>query len=198
MNFIKSRLNKDNFWNLMFWVGMTIGLSITEIFGDQNPVAAFVSAWITILGMPYIMTKARPVTFDKNDGFFNSDGMSLKNSYPTRLGVVIFITLLLLAFIGLIVDSSHINTPPLLDAVFMLSFFILIPTLYFIYKNCPISILFNKHTWCSTIPGLENATIHTNSHFLDKHRTFNIRHTERNMHSDPSRSWMVGNMYHRK
>lgn len=87
MNFIKSRLNKDNFWNLMFLVGMVVGWSITDAFGKENPTGAFISSWLTILGVPYIIKKACPVTFDKNEGFFNSEGRSLQNSYPTHLGV---------------------------------------------------------------------------------------------------------------
>ena len=143
MNFIKSRLNSDNFWNLMFWLGMSVGNVFSESCDDINVACS--SLWITILVVPFIVSKAQKITFNKENGFFNSKGRSLKASYPKALAGVIVLTILLIACMGFVADGNKSSMLALLFSDLIAPLFFLIPTLYFIYKNCPIAILFNRH-----------------------------------------------------
>src|SRR4051812_13517192 len=67
-DFVEFRMNNDNFWNLMFALGMTLGWSIALHFGRQNPTAAFISSWITIIGVPLFVRHFSKITF--TDGKF--------------------------------------------------------------------------------------------------------------------------------
>jgi hypothetical protein len=145
MNFIKSRLNSDNFWNLIFWLGMSVGWFVVFQFGKANPDGACIASWSTLLGVPFIVGKAQKITFNKEDGYFNSKGESLKASYPKELGRIIVLTIGLIVFMGFMIDSSKSAVLVKLFSNSIISLFFLIPTLYFIYKNCPIAILFNRH-----------------------------------------------------
>jgi hypothetical protein len=144
MSFIKSRLNRDNFWNLMFWLGVTLCVMLSEYFND-NKLFAGLSLWLGILGVPFIVKQMQDVKFDKKYGFFNASGRSLKDSMPMRWGFSIISSIGLIAIMRLINDKFSSDPNTSLSMVLYWSIFCLIPTLYFIYKNCPISILFNKH-----------------------------------------------------
>jgi len=47
-----SGLNKDNFWNMMFWLGMSGGVAIAQYFSDDALVAG-VLFWAAILSVPH-------------------------------------------------------------------------------------------------------------------------------------------------
>jgi hypothetical protein len=154
MSWLKSRCTHDNFWNLMFWLGMTIGWFVTFQFGKQYPTGAAISSWVTILGVPFIAVKASKLTFTKEEGFFDSKGISLKDRYPTAFGGVFFVSIGAMIVIGSIMDSHAKELSDDISAPLLFSIFFLFNTLYFIHKNCPIAILFNKHTWLSKIPNM--------------------------------------------
>ena len=139
MSFVKSRLNKDNFWNMMFWFGITLCLAISEYFNGDK-LLGFIFLWIAILGVPFTVKQIQDVKFDKKYGFFNASGRSLKDSMPEKLGLAIISSVALVGLIGVINNKFFSIT-------LYGSLFFLIPTLYFIYKNCPISILFNKNAF---------------------------------------------------
>jgi hypothetical protein len=105
---------------------MSIGMFLSEysiIFGV-----------FTILVVPFFTKLVQDVSFDKEHGFFNGEGLSLEGLEPKNVK-----TSLILA--GGIAFLLNFFLAPL-SLIWMSLFFI--PTLYFIKNNCPISILFNK------------------------------------------------------
>ena len=140
MGFIKSRLNKDNFWNLIFWLGMTLFTVLSEYF-NNIALVEYSLLYFAILGLPFIVKQIQDVKFDKKYGFFNSDGRSLgsaKDCVPKQLLFIIVLSIFLITYLS----SGKINLGFASLYWSILSFNI---TLYFIYKNCPISVMFSRH-----------------------------------------------------
>lgn len=138
MGFIKSRLNKDNFWNLMFWVGMTLFTVLGEYFNNIKLVEYSFFCFAG-LGLPLIIKQVQDVKFDKKYGFFNNNGRSLgsaKDCVPKQLLFVIVLSIFLIIYLS----SGKIS---LGFVALYWSILCLNITLYFIYKNCPISVIFN-------------------------------------------------------
>jgi hypothetical protein len=91
-------LNKDRFWNFVFWFGMSSGLSLGTFvkFTLKMPDLFPVVAWSVLLGVPLIVTLANRTRFIEKDTFVNSKGMELtKKQMPT--GNFIWLTILGLA-----------------------------------------------------------------------------------------------------
>lgn len=152
MSFIKARLNRDNFWNLMFWLEMTVGLTSAVLLSlaEYNKLA-FIGFWLTILGVPYIIQKACRVSFNEEKNFLNSKGEILNEKIPNSFAVIAS-TAAGVALSGLVMDSYFKNTNLLIAISIIIALLFLIPTLYFIYKNCPIAILFNKNAFKTLSP----------------------------------------------
>ncbi len=134
--FISSRMNKHNFWNLMYWLGMFIG------FGSASFIAQPISGiicWIAIIGMPYLVKRNTDVTFDKMEQgapMFIVNGNKRINA--TGIG-----------FIALLVASIPI-TAVLTGAKSILAMsFVMwsVPALYCILRNIPIAVYFKKEAW---------------------------------------------------
>ncbi len=68
MSFIKSRLNRDNFWNLMFWLGITLFMMLGEYFNNIKLVGYSLFCFVG-LGVPFIIKQIQDVKFDKKYGF---------------------------------------------------------------------------------------------------------------------------------
>lgn len=145
--FWDSRMNKSNFWNLMFGIGMVLGGFITLKFGKAYPTPAFICAWTTLIGVPLTVRYFSKVTF--TDGkFLTIEGREL--DIPKQLPngfLLIAITIGTVILVGAIADKLAKTYPDVLinlifAPIFLISLFF-IPVLFFILKNCPISILFN-------------------------------------------------------
>jgi hypothetical protein len=145
-------LTKDRLWNFVFWFGMSFGMAVTAMisgFGQSTQEFSYWSAiyfWATVIGMPIIIKYFAKTTSVKKDVFANSEGKILTKeqmpySFPlagiSGLGVVFFISEVMIPrgcenfLIAFILSFSGFSTI----------------SLYFIYKNCPISILFNRKFW---------------------------------------------------
>jgi len=188
--FIKARKNKDNFWNLMFTVGMILGWSITFGFGKQYSTAAFISAWSTILGVPFIVRHFSKITF--SDGkFLNREGIELDIPKQVPNGFFLVATTVIAVMLtGAIADSFAKSHP---DSIINLIFLpilsielFFIPVLFFIFKNCPISILFNYQFY------KQNARVSQKRSRLHNHSS------ERSWWSDPMKSDMPGNIFYKR
>jgi hypothetical protein len=185
-NFIKARLNRDNFWNLMLWFGMSLGWAIGVSISESPSTISTSIVWLTLLGVPYAVKKANKLSFDKEKGFFNKEGRSLKSSYPKNIFDIIILTFLLFpleCFIG-----GGLST--------MLSLFLLPLVLYFILKNCPITILFYKNAWCKEVTGMrpmtpEEAARFNSISFRRSNDSYERRHSS-------SHSFNFNNVYYRK
>ena len=180
MNFIKARLNKDNLTNLLFFLGMQLGLGLSSLCLEISALLAGIFFWMTVIFVPLIVRDFSGVAFVGNKTFLNSKGESLVAKYPKHLGSVIVLTLLLAAFCSY--SDDNINT-----AVLRLVLF-LIPTLYFIYKNCPISILFYKTGRDKEITGI---TYITNS--VHRHAEHSLSYE---MRFNPRYNYLGSNIYH--
>ena len=125
---------------------MSGGLSLATFvkFVLKMPDLFPVIAWSVLLGIPLIVTLANKTRFIKKDTFANSEDIELtKKQMPT--GNFIWLTILGVAltfalsdkYAGRHVISSFISFTGLFSGL----------SLYFIFKNCPISILFNYKFW---------------------------------------------------
>jgi uncharacterized membrane protein YhaH (DUF805 family) len=195
-NFIKARLNRDNFWNLMLWFGMSFGWFLAGIIQESHPTVASIIFWITFLGVPYTVKKANKVVFDKENGFFNKEGRSLKTSYPTYIIEITVLAIIACPLMGLIMDGLHLKMSDLVSTTILVSLFLLIPTLYFILKNCPITILFYKNAWCEEVTGVrpitpEEAARFNSISFRRSDDSYERRHSS-------SHSFNFNNVYYRK
>ena len=200
-NFIKARLNRDNFWNLMLWFGMSVGWAIGVSISESPSTISTTILWLTLLGVPYAVKKANKLSFDKEKGFFNKEGRSLKTSYPRNILGITILTFLLFPLMSLIVYDLHLKMSDLVSTTILISLFLLTPTLYFILKNCPITILFYKNAWCEEVTGIRQMTPEEAARF---HSTGFKSHGEisrssiPNYGSSPQYSYLSSNTYHRR
>lgn len=145
--FWESRMNKSNFWNLMFGVGMVLGSFITLKFGKEYPTLGFICAWTTLIGVPLTVRYFSKVTFTDGN-FLTIEGRELDIPKQLPNGFLLIVTTIgTVILIGAIADKLAKTYPDELinlvfAPIFLISLFF-IPVLFFILKNCPISILFN-------------------------------------------------------
>jgi hypothetical protein len=192
-NFIKARLNRDNFWNLMLWFGMSLGWFLLYFNLESHPTVASIIFWITFLGLPYTVKKANKVVFDKENGFFTKEGRSLKTSYPRNILGIIVLAIIAFPLIGLIMDSLHLKISDATGTTILLSLFLLIPTLYFIIQNCPITILFYKNAWCKEVTGIKPMTPEEAARF----NSCSKRSSSSDRIHDIRYRYLISNIHHR-
>ncbi|CAN0586391.1 unnamed protein product [Ectocarpus sp. 12 AP-2014] len=145
MNPIKFRLNRDNFWNLMFWLGLSVGWFLTLQFSGEQQYIGTVICWTTLIGVPYLVKKASRITFNENKEFLNHQGEVLNKRIPNGFWLI-FSTFAVTALLGSILDSWK-NISDITSTIILISVFFMVPTLHFVSKNCPIAILFHKNFW---------------------------------------------------
>ncbi|WP_375331690.1 hypothetical protein [Candidatus Tisiphia endosymbiont of Temnostethus pusillus] len=191
MNWIKSRLNKDNFWNLMFWWGMSFGLFLS-VFLDEYKYVSNALFWITILLVPYLVAKYNKVKYTEDKMFLNSQGQNLMNRLPKQLFWIIIAMIAVVALTGSILDAHWKEVNDFIAFPLLFSIFLFVPTLYFIYKNCPISILFNKNAWQERIIGMRAGAYNAN-YSTSTFSSNNIYYTGIEYRNFPSNMY-----YHRK
>ena len=152
MNFIKSLMSRDNFWNLIFWLGMILSASVVDLFKGFSLILAVLFLVLTFTVTPYLLAKVNKVTYTNDKIFINKQGQVLNDRYPKQLVVVLGLSMLVSAQLF----STFSKTFPLLGNSMLgyIGTVFLCPILYFILKNCPVSILFNKHAWCEEVTGI--------------------------------------------
>jgi len=175
--FIASRMNKDNFWNLMFWLGMFLGFS-SAAFIDKQPISGILGV-VTLFGVPYLVKRNTDVTFDKMEQgtpMFIVNGNKRVNA--TGIG-----------FVGLLVVSLPI-TAVLTGAkskLAILFVFWFIPALYCILRNLPIAVYFKKEAWvghgtASYGSSSSGGYYSSNQYFFDRNRSDIVHdHTYRHL-----------------
>ena len=98
-------------------------------------------------------------------------------------------------------DGLRLKISDATGTTILLSLFFLIPTLYFISKNCPITILFYKNAWCEEVTDIRQMTPEEAARF---HSTGFKSHGEisrssiPNYGSSPQYSYLSSNTYHRR
>lgn len=146
-NWLQARLNKDNLWNLVFAFAMSSGFFLAMELGKEYSKQAFFLSWTTILGVPLLVKYFTKISFA--DGkFLNKERkeLNLPDQLPNGFFIIVS-TILSIIITGAIIDSfngaSVEEFAPRFSRFLLLSEFFFIPVLFFIFKNCPISILFN-------------------------------------------------------
>ena len=158
-NWIKERLNKDNFWNVMFWVGICLNIVLIEV---TDSILLFL---ISLVLIPVSLTKINKVKYTEDNIFMTSSGRILNSIFPLQFSWVLAAMILLTAFVFVpFFIIPVVKVTGFIIATFV-GFPLLILTLYFIYKNCPISILFNKKAWSPEVLGVEPNRGGTNSDY---------------------------------
>ena len=138
-NFINTRLNKDNLFNVLFFLLFFMSLALGYIV----PILALVMFASAVI----LVKVGSPLTFDKEKmEFTTSLGKKTKNS-----GVG-FIFLLLISFflaggaMTLIAELANIDSAIAIKLLFSF-FFGAFPTLYCMIRNLPIAVYFKKEAW---------------------------------------------------
>jgi hypothetical protein len=87
-------------------------------------------------------------TFVKDSIFLTREGreIDITKDLPTRFPIVVT-TVAFTVLTGAILDKIGTAIPNIVAATILINVFFLIPTLFFVFKNCPISILFNRKLW---------------------------------------------------
>ncbi|WP_143548563.1 MULTISPECIES: hypothetical protein [unclassified Rickettsia] len=127
--------------------------------------------------------------FVKEDIFVNSEGRELK--VPRDLPMSFFVivsTVGSMILAGLLLDKY--KDSDLLSSFVIFSLLFGIPILFFIFKNCPISILFNRKVWSvmAKVKGSGNNLNHLHSSTLSN--------TDAGWRNSASYYYRPGNIYY--
>jgi hypothetical protein len=210
ISFLQSRLNKDNFWNLMFFVGMNLGFGIAGLIMvlTNNNTLSSIAMWVTILLVPYIVKKNCNITFDKEKlQFLNRNNEVLNDRAPN------FFLLLIVTFAGggfttfILASLKDFINPSIFPAIFTMVL-IFVPTMYCILKNYPIAVYFKKEAYIGDGTARSFSTESYNGHNANnsyKHvGTMSRAHNHssmsspRNLYYNPSYRSYSGNIWNNK
>jgi hypothetical protein len=185
--FIESRMNRDNLWNLMFFLlrntGLGLALFIGSTAGKESVVGyiAMLACWVMIPSIPYFIKRNTGVTFDKEKmQFLNREGQELNGRAPNFV-LMLVLTAFCVINTGLAFDSMQqdISATIAIPTIFIM--ITLIPTLYCMLKNFPIIIYFKKETWIGSGTTSNLTSNHEWSHSTASMNSFSIPH--RSIHS---------------
>ena len=160
-NFINARLNRDNFWNLMFLALTSLVIFVAQLLMDIIP-AGFLLLFAAIILSPYFISRFNVVKYENNEFISSKTNRKLGKYAPKYLGFLIWCGIPFSAFWILLLHSKA----PYLDENMALynAIFWLVPTIYFILKNLPISMIFNKRAWVEN-SNASYSSINSNDHF---------------------------------
>ena len=188
-SFIKTRLNKDNFWNLMFFITFFIGLSLGYI--TPQPFGGVIF-WFAIISAILLVQYNSHLTFDKEKSeFTTSQGNKIKKAGLLFIWLLIISFFLSAGIVGLITEWVNIKYS-LLEQLLFAFFFTLLPPLYCIIKNFPIAVYFKKEAWIgngTTQPYSSSDNWRNSQHHLSTNSDSKI--------TCMSYDYLPGNMYHR-
>ncbi|EER20772.1 MULTISPECIES: hypothetical protein [spotted fever group] len=198
----KKPISKDNFWNLIFWLGMSVGTLVSFFLapkansGQGFSYLALAVFLITLITVPLIVRSCSKVNFVKEDIFVNSEGRELK--VPKDLPMAFFVIVSTIGSIiltGLLLDKYKVSD--LISILIFVPLLFGIPTLFFIFKNCPISILFNRKVWSVMVKVKGSANNFDHFHSATSQTTSSSHSSSSNWQTDPSCNLYAGNIYNR-
>nr|WP_322776452.1 hypothetical protein [Candidatus Megaera venefica] len=182
------KMSKDRFWNFVFWLGMSAGFSIAFAIVGTNPQTrdfpylASVVFWLTIIGVPFLVRTFSKTTFVKDKTFLSSEGRELNWDKDLPNGfLTIVTTVALTALTGAILDKISDPISNIFSSFIFVTVLFGIPSLFFIFKNCPISVLFNHKLLSYIAANAPKSTLR-----------------RKDTYTDPSYSFLSHNMFHRK
>ena len=138
--FIASRLNRDNFWNLMFFLGTSLGFIITVLIGFMPLALLFV------ITTGWLVKYNSCATFNKETKeFITNNGTKLKKNAGEFVKLIL-VSIALMFLTGLGLDSLRVSDS-LIWPILLLNVTTFIPALYCILLNFPIAVFFYKAAW---------------------------------------------------
>lgn len=182
-SFIKARLNKDNFWNLMFFLTFFIELSIG--YATPQPFGGVIF-WFAIIVAILLIKHNSHLTFDKEKlEFTTSQGNKIQKAGLLFIWLLIISFFLSAGIVGLITEWFSIKHL-LLEQFLFAFFFTLLPSLYCIIRNFPIAVYFKKEAWVG------DGTIQ--AHNFSEHNRNNSHHLS-DIHSNSRESLITSPRY---
>ena len=134
------KMSKDRFWNFVFWFGMSAGFSAASSI-KAFPSIAIALFLLTLIIVPLTVFLFSKTTFVKDSIFLTREGreIDITKDLPTRFPIVVT-TVAFTVLTGAILDKIGTAIPNIVAATILINVF-------FVFKNCPISILFNRKLW---------------------------------------------------
>ena len=159
MGFIKSRLNKDNFWNIMFLVATASGIMFSEwlMAIPEVSLVGLLTLITSLTFVPWLMISLNSVAWVEGSKVFVSKQGRVINTKPLKWLLLIFPA----------IAGSIVVVPDFLETLFssdaldrfiitlVFTSFLIAPVLFFILINCPISILFNRNSYRPSVNGMK-------------------------------------------
>ena len=183
-------LNKDRLWNFVFWFGMSFGMALGNVIKFRLGLEDLSSTvdLATLFIMPIALLVFNRTRFIKKDTFANSEGVLIsKKQMPYSFPLATISGLPIAFVVGTTILSKDVSS--FFGAfIFFLSLSSGI-SLYFILKNCPISILFNRKFW--TFEFKAGGVVNNKGHHDSSSRDYYNR-----IHS-PSYRHLPQNIFHR-
>ncbi len=134
MNIFSKLAKHDNFWNILIYIVMAIA---AQISAEMHSAILLIASFTLV---PYLLTKFNKVKY--LDGkFINAEGKDLSHHLPTKLPLVLILTIILCIYTLPKVSSL---APEHFGWFFIMVTIGFIPFSYFVFINCPISLLFNE------------------------------------------------------
>ena len=128
----------------MFLILPSLAVFIAQEVMDLIP-CGFLILLATLIFTPYLVSKVNKVEY-KDDMFHSTSTKKVLCSHmPKNLGFVLWSTIPFTAFWILFLHNKQPNLDENL-AVYNIIFWF-VPTIYFILKNYPIAMIFNKTAW---------------------------------------------------
>ncbi|MCC8399353.1 MAG: hypothetical protein LN563_02080 [Rickettsia endosymbiont of Platyusa sonomae] len=159
---------------------------MSEQIADFLGIGALIILVLSLTLVPYLLTRFNKTKYISNKIFLNSQGKDLTNKLPKRFSIIFLVNI----FFTAACISKNFNE---LNLSSIIGIALVLPISYFIYKNCPISILFNKNAWQEEVIGIKAGTYNANVHSSSTFSSNNIYYTGIEHRNLP------GNMYyHRK
>ena len=127
-NFINARMNKDNFWNVMFLTLTSMVVFIAQLLMNIIP-AGFLLLFAAIILSPYFVAKFNSVKYENNEFISSAANRKLGQYAPKYLGFLIWCAIPFTTFWVLLIHSKA----PYLDENMALynAIFWFVPTMYF-------------------------------------------------------------------
>ena len=181
--FIASRLNKDNFWNLVFFVG-TIGLvGVSELIarGIDRSLVLPITVPVIILSIYLFSNLLKKAQSSKElvEGQF---------IFGQTLLAVSILNVAFIAFPFFFLEGKIILKLLITNIV---AWFISISTLYCIIKNLPLGFYFGKNAWHA-----EGASTYSSNSGHRRHSKPLLSLSR--LRNSPINSWHSTNIYRRK
>lgn len=167
MGFIKLRLNKDNFWNLMFFVATASGIMLSEwlMAIPEVSLVGLLTLITSLTFVPWLMISLNSVSWVGGRVFVNKQGQVINTKllkwlllvFPAVAGSIVVVP----DFLEILFSSQTLDR--FIITLVFTSFFIA-PVLFFILINCPISILFNRNSYRPSVNGMKFQQSNFGSH----------------------------------